>query len=335
MSSVRSRIRTLSTVGALGLALSFPVALLARQATQVPNASSSSTDLKGLHPFMNPQSMELKTELDAPSVPSPSVAAPTPPTVASPSVPSPGDPAPASPAAPPTTTMAPAGEAFLGILVERLDPALRSQLGGKLKDDSGVLVRSVMEGSPAEQAGIARYDILLQLNGQAMKTPSDLVRTVRGTAPGTRVELQLLRAGEEKSLSAKLGERENEREITALDPRLPGSWSGTSRKLEMQKFESLNIKKLDADKVELEFAFKNSQGQAERFVFQGAMEDVRKQIQDNLRLDENQKSELIERLKDVSGTGSTLRRSLRGLMAPMEDMLPHLRSLLHDSFDMQ
>jgi S1-C subfamily serine protease len=60
----------------------------------------------------------------------------------------------------------------------------------------GLALLAVDEGSPAEQAGWKAGDLLVSLDGQALKDPADLVRVLGGLTPDQKVTARLLREGE-------------------------------------------------------------------------------------------------------------------------------------------
>ena len=55
-----------------------------------------------------------------------------------------------------------ATEASLGIAVSSMPEVLTSHLGEVIGDGRGVLVAEVMQGSPAEKAGLKKHDILVR-----------------------------------------------------------------------------------------------------------------------------------------------------------------------------
>jgi S1-C subfamily serine protease len=69
----------------------------------------------------------------------------------------------------------------------------------------GVPVARVRPGSSAAEAGIVPGDIILELDGRLVRDHQALVRMIRTYKPGEAVELTLLRAGDERSVEAKLG----------------------------------------------------------------------------------------------------------------------------------
>ena len=74
-------------------------------------------------------------------------------------------------------------------------------------DQKGVAVESVVEGAPAETAGIRKGDIIVAVNDQPILTPPELTRRIVGLAPGTRVELSVLRQGKSLRIPVELGRR--------------------------------------------------------------------------------------------------------------------------------
>jgi len=80
---------------------------------------------------------------------------------------------------------------------------------------TGVLVRSVEAGSPAERAGIEPGDIILRFDGKTIEKPSDLPRLVGNTRPGAKVNAQVWRKGATRELALVVGEMEPERTAKA------------------------------------------------------------------------------------------------------------------------
>jgi len=60
---------------------------------------------------------------------------------------------------------------------------------------AGALVTQIEGGSPADDAGIKRGDLITSFDGVAISSLVDLIARVRATAPGTTVTLELVRDG--------------------------------------------------------------------------------------------------------------------------------------------
>lgn len=73
---------------------------------------------------------------------------------------------------------------------------------------SGVLVAAVEDGSPAEQAGIRRGDILTAVDGQEIGSHAELLEALAGREPGDTIELAVLHGDERRALQVTLGDRE-------------------------------------------------------------------------------------------------------------------------------
>jgi serine protease Do len=90
------------------------------------------------------------------------------------------------------------GAGYLGVRLADIDSERANAL--KLGEERGVEVKSVMEGSPADKAGIQPGDVILTYNGEQILGAQQLSRLVQETPPGRRVKLQYWREG--KTLSA-------------------------------------------------------------------------------------------------------------------------------------
>jgi len=94
--------------------------------------------------------------------------------------------------------------AYLGVHTSRLDQGLSHQLG--LPQGVHLQVEGVVPGSPAEQAGIVRFDVLLQFDDQILVNPEQLKSLVRMRNPGERVVLSVMRKATPLTLTAELVE---------------------------------------------------------------------------------------------------------------------------------
>jgi membrane-associated protease RseP (regulator of RpoE activity) len=72
---------------------------------------------------------------------------------------------------------------------------------------SGVLVRSVVSGSIAEQAGIRADDVIVRIAGEPAAMPGDVVEAVGRQAPGTWLPITVKRGDETLDLVARFPPR--------------------------------------------------------------------------------------------------------------------------------
>jgi membrane-associated protease RseP (regulator of RpoE activity) len=109
-----------------------------------------------------------------------------------------------------TTSSALAGEdgkiGWLGLSMQRLTSDLRETMD--IQPGTGVLVKEVVEDSPAEKAGIQVGDVILKYDDKTVTSPRRLSKLVRKTAPGEKVKVEISRDGKAKTLTAEIGERE-------------------------------------------------------------------------------------------------------------------------------
>jgi len=102
---------------------------------------------------------------------------------------------------------------YLGVQIQDVDEDLAKSL--KVKEAHGAVVSDVTTGSPAEKAGLKPGDVVVALDGQPITDASDLSRHVAGEGPDTKVAMDVLRDGSEKTLHATLGRFPDEVEATA------------------------------------------------------------------------------------------------------------------------
>jgi serine protease Do len=96
---------------------------------------------------------------------------------------------------------------FLGVSTQPVDAAMAAALKmptGEGGESRGALVSGVERDSPAAKAGLQPGDVVLAVDGKAVKSPRDLARTVAEYKPGSRTELKLWRDGAERSMAIEV-----------------------------------------------------------------------------------------------------------------------------------
>lgn len=89
----------------------------------------------------------------------------------------------------------------LGILAQGLTPQLAEFFGAKEQD--GVLVAAVTDGSPAARAGVKAGDVITSVDGKPVKDPASLAQMVRQRQAGP-VSLGILRDHKAQTLEVTL-----------------------------------------------------------------------------------------------------------------------------------
>jgi serine protease Do len=93
---------------------------------------------------------------------------------------------------------------MIGVSVGLIPAEALDELG--LKDRKGALVATVSPGGPAAKAGMEPGDVIVAFNGKPVANRDELVRTVVGTKPGTRVDVRVIRDKQEKTLNVTVEE---------------------------------------------------------------------------------------------------------------------------------
>jgi serine protease Do len=103
---------------------------------------------------------------------------------------------------------------YVGVSITDLTRDL-AQGFGLPPDQKGALVQAVVPRGPAAKAGVQPGDIIVEVNGKPVQSGGDLTRTVALVAPGSKVDLTVLRGGQKKQVSFPVAQRPDEGEAVA------------------------------------------------------------------------------------------------------------------------
>jgi serine protease Do len=92
---------------------------------------------------------------------------------------------------------------WLGIMIQDITPELAKSFG--LKSSKGVIISDVVKGSPADQASLQRGDVIVQFNGKEIENARMLSQMAASTAPNTSVKIEILRNGQQETVSLTVG----------------------------------------------------------------------------------------------------------------------------------
>lgn len=67
-------------------------------------------------------------------------------------------------------------------------------------DGSGVLIEDVREGTPATRAGLQKGDVVVEFDGERLRSARQFTRLVRETAPGRAVKMTVMRDGSRRTV---------------------------------------------------------------------------------------------------------------------------------------
>ena len=100
---------------------------------------------------------------------------------------------------------------YLGVGLQPLDENIAESLG--LPKERGEIVRSIVAGGAAAQAGIQQGDVILSVNGRAV-TPDETVSfLIANTTVGARVPVEVIRDGRRQTLQVTVAQRPTEEEL--------------------------------------------------------------------------------------------------------------------------
>lgn len=122
---------------------------------------------------------------------------------------------------------------YLGVVIQDVDADLAESFN--LDKPAGALVSRVIAGAPAEEAGFEAGDVVLKFNGQHIEFSHDLPHQVGLIAPGTKVNVEVMRRGKIKKLKVTIGELNSDG--------VASQHSGQATKTRL----GLNVRDLDAD----------------------------------------------------------------------------------------
>jgi len=94
---------------------------------------------------------------------------------------------------------------YLGVMIENVTPALAESLD--IEGRKGAAVTEVQTDTPAERAGLKRYDVIVELDGEPVEGANDLMSRVAVLMPKTKVQLKVMRDGRSKKITVTLEER--------------------------------------------------------------------------------------------------------------------------------
>ena len=97
----------------------------------------------------------------------------------------------------------PRGYLGIGIQPVRLGDATQQAVG----QETGLMVMSVENGGPGEHAGITQGDVIVTLDGEAIRQLDDLQSALRSERVGKSVPVRIIRAGAVQTVNVTVGKK--------------------------------------------------------------------------------------------------------------------------------
>ncbi len=95
---------------------------------------------------------------------------------------------------------------WLGVYYRDVTQEIQNHLN--LESREGVVVLDVVRNSPAEEAGIQPYDIILEIDQERIEEMNDLARIIGEKEVGEEIMIRVRRQGQTELLFAEIGQRE-------------------------------------------------------------------------------------------------------------------------------
>jgi serine protease Do len=102
---------------------------------------------------------------------------------------------------------------YLGVNIQSITPEIAAALN--MANPKGAIVAEVVPGGPAATAGFQRGDVVIALNGRNVEDSRDLTRHIALIPAGANASFTVLRGGKQSTLTAKIGNRPDDRVASA------------------------------------------------------------------------------------------------------------------------
>jgi serine protease Do len=113
---------------------------------------------------------------------------------------------------------------WLGISVQDITEDMAQSL--KIKGKEGALVADVVQGDPADRAGIRSGDVIAEIDGRKVKDAHDLLRLVAAIHIGKKVDIKVIRDGKINIFPVVITERKDTTELSAKKGLTRGGYFG-------------------------------------------------------------------------------------------------------------
>jgi serine protease Do len=127
---------------------------------------------------------------------------------------------------------------WLGVYIQKVTPEIAESMG--LDEPKGALVATVMNGTPAAEAGILVGDVIVKFNGEEVKESTELPMLVARTPVGKKAKIEVIRRGKTKTLTVEIGELKDE-EVAAAGAGSTEDYGLTAQELTPEIAENIGI----------------------------------------------------------------------------------------------
>lgn len=113
---------------------------------------------------------------------------------------------------------------WLGVYIQDVSADLAESFG--MDKPIGALVARVIEGGPADEAGLQSGDVVIAVNGEEIRTAGDLPPKIGQLKPDEEATLTVVREGEERRVTVTVGARDERQTAAAEEEVMPSEMMG-------------------------------------------------------------------------------------------------------------
>ena len=102
---------------------------------------------------------------------------------------------------------------YIGATIQNFTAEMAEAQG--MGEQRGAIVSDLAPGGPSQRAGLVAGDVIVSINGHAVKSSSELTREVAKAHPGDSLQLDIIRDGKHRMIEVRSGTRPSEKELAA------------------------------------------------------------------------------------------------------------------------
>ena len=105
---------------------------------------------------------------------------------------------------------------WLGVVIQNVSDDIADSIG--MTEAKGAMITKVTEDGPAAKEDLKAGDVIVEVNGDKINDSRDLARKIAELQPNTDVNLSIVRYGDKRQLSMKLGTFPSSKKLAAVEP---------------------------------------------------------------------------------------------------------------------
>ncbi|MGB1146109.1 MAG: trypsin-like peptidase domain-containing protein, partial [Schleiferiaceae bacterium] len=130
--------------------------------------------------------------------------------------------------------------AFMGINYNELNASLSEELD--LKVNAGVYVANVVEGGAADDAGIEKGDVIINIDGKQVRTGADLTEAIGSHRPGESLDVVVNRNGRNEKFNLVLKNKLGTTEMLTREEEILRSYGARLSELSSSEKRNLGLR---------------------------------------------------------------------------------------------